>query len=57
MDLLEHSKGMGISNIALYEATGICGSVKNSLARFTIAALARLLLIKWENVINDERNS
>ena len=55
--MLEHSKGMGISNIALYEATGICGSVKNSLARFTIAALARLLLIKWENVINDERNS
>jgi len=41
MDLSEQSKGMGIGNIALYEAAGIGRSVKNGLARLTIPALAR----------------
>jgi hypothetical protein len=41
MDVLEQRKGMRIGKIALYEATGICGSIKNSPARLAIPALAR----------------
>jgi len=41
MDLSEQSKGLGIDDIALYEATGICRSIKNSLAMLAIPALAR----------------
>jgi hypothetical protein len=32
---------MGIVGVALYEATGICGSAKNSLVGLAIKALAR----------------
>ena len=41
VNLLKKSKAMRIGGVALYEATGICGSAKNSLVRLTIKALAR----------------